>query len=237
MNYRFGVLVAGSLALASCASIVEGTDQSIAVNLSPENASCRVIREGSQVASISKINRFLNVSKSKHDLIIECRAEGHHDETISIESSASGWGVVGCFLIDLCITDYATGALNKYPKSINIALTPTSFTSEESKDRWYVSRRKSLESQWDKLISRKTAECDGTERGSACRVDLAETHKKKTAALRKLETLHSSSTTSKPANNSGTVGARLRELKSLYDSGTITKEEYLAKRKDVLSEF
>jgi len=237
---RHTALVAGSLLLASCASIVEGTDQSITVNLSPENASCRVIREGTQVASISKNNRFLNLSKSRHDLIIECSAVGHHDETVSIESSASGWGVVGCFLIDLCITDFATGALNKYPKSINISLAPTNFSSKESREHWYVSARQTMETRWNKIISRKTAECDGTEQGSACRTDLANTRNKKMDALRKLEARHANTTTvntTTPANKPGTIRARLAELQSLYDSGAITKAEYAAKRKDVLSEF
>jgi Short C-terminal domain len=237
MNHQLVTLVASGMVLASCASIVEGTDQSIAVNLSPENASCRVIRQGSQVASISRTNRFLNLSKSKYDLIIECQAKGYLDDSISIESSASGWGVVGCFLIDLCITDYATGALNKYPKTINIALTPTTFESEESRNRWYETRRKSIENRWNKLISRKSAECEGTEQGSACRVDLAATRNKKTEELRKLETRSASAQTSKPASESGTFSARLAELKSLFDSGMITREEYDAKRRKILSEI
>ena len=35
---------------------------------------------------------------------------------------ASTMGVIGCFLIDLCITDYSTGALNKYPESVKVTL-------------------------------------------------------------------------------------------------------------------
>ncbi len=53
---------------------------------------------------------------------MSCSADGYQKQNLTIESSASGWGVLGCFLIDLCITDYSTGALNKYPKSLKIAL-------------------------------------------------------------------------------------------------------------------
>ena len=123
MNNLRGIsAIALALALSSCASIVEGTDQTIFVTLSPDTASCSVMRESSPIASVSKGNQSIHVSKSKNDLIFQCKAAGYADKTINVESSASGWGVVGCFLIDLCITDYSTGALNKYPEAVNISL-------------------------------------------------------------------------------------------------------------------
>jgi hypothetical protein len=64
----------------------------------------------------------VQVPKSRDDISVECAAPGYEKQTMNIESSASGWGVVGCFLIDLCITDYSTGALNKYPKTISVKL-------------------------------------------------------------------------------------------------------------------
>jgi hypothetical protein len=131
MLFRIFALLLLGFALSACASIVEGTDQSIAVNLTPEDAICEVHREGAQLSTVSKDQKYVNISKSKNDLVIECQAPDHFDETVMIESSASGWGVAGCFLIDLCITDYSTGALNKYPEAINIALVPKTFASSQ----------------------------------------------------------------------------------------------------------
>lgn len=112
------------LVLAGCASIVEGTDQTVYVHLNPQDAACDVHREGLPIARVSGDNPYLHLSKSKNDLTLTCKADGYQEQVLMIESSASGWGVAGCFLIDLCITDYSTGALNKYPESITISLQP-----------------------------------------------------------------------------------------------------------------
>ncbi len=41
---------------------------------------------------------------------------------VIVESTASTMGIIGCFLLDFCITDYSTGALNKYPEAAKISL-------------------------------------------------------------------------------------------------------------------
>ena len=107
--------------LSGCASIVEGTNQYINVQLSPDTATCQISQKGSIIASVSNGGGQVSIPKSREDLLFSCSANGYQKQDLIIESSASGWGVLGC-LIDLCITDYATGALNKYPKSLNIAL-------------------------------------------------------------------------------------------------------------------
>jgi hypothetical protein len=105
-----------------CASITEGTDQNILVNLNPKEAECTVTRKGQHLGAVDDDNRVINVSKSRNDLIFDCRADGYEETRTVIESTASSMGIVGCFLIDLCITDYSTGALNKYPESVTINL-------------------------------------------------------------------------------------------------------------------
>lgn len=114
------IIILLGVVLSACASIVEGTDQPIRISLQPSHATCLVLREGQQIASVSRESQTIRVTKSKNDLTIECKASGYLGEYLAIESSASGWGVVGCILIDLCITDYATGALNKYPPEIRV---------------------------------------------------------------------------------------------------------------------
>ena len=106
--------------LGSCASIVEGTDQTVYFEVSPEAATCSVNQKGNTIATLKDGGGQVVIPKSRTNLAVTCQAKGYKKQNLSIESSASGWGVVGCFLIDLCITDYSTGALNKYPKSIRI---------------------------------------------------------------------------------------------------------------------
>ena len=119
----FAILGLVSL-LYGCASIVEGTEQTLFVELSPKEAVCDVQREAVTIGRVTGSNPSVNISKSKNDLIFRCNAPGYKEQFVKIESSASGWGVAGCFLIDLCITDYSTGALNKYPETLSISLTP-----------------------------------------------------------------------------------------------------------------
>jgi hypothetical protein len=118
--------------LTSCASIVEGTDQTIGFNVTPETATCNVLQKGRTIGTLQNGGGQLNVSKSRKDLRIECVAPGYKKQVINMESSASGWGIVGCFLIDLCITDYATGALNKYDKAMTITLAKDTTTTGAS---------------------------------------------------------------------------------------------------------
>lgn len=237
MFLRGSALLLFGFALSACASIVEGTDQSIAVNLSPENTTCEVIREGARLSTISKENRFINLSKSKNDLIIECEAPGHLDEVITLESSASGWGIVGCILIDLCITDYSTGALNKYPETLNISLIPKFFDSAESRDRWYAKRQGEIEGRWDEAIESKAATCRQAANKNDCLSQVSDLEDEKAQELESLELRRLDSEIVATSTQPDSFEGRLKELKDLLDRGVITQDEYAAKRSQILSEL
>jgi hypothetical protein len=121
---KAGILCAVGIAglISGCATIVEGTDQTIDVQVSPATASCTVTQKAAVIATLDRSGGQIRVPKSKEAIFVDCMAQGFEPQRIGIESSASGWGVVGCFLIDFCITDYATGALNKYPMTITVRL-------------------------------------------------------------------------------------------------------------------
>ena len=119
---RLSIPVLAAVGLIGCATLVEGTDQNVTVQLSPDHASCEVVQKGNVITSVQGGTSSISIPKSKDDITFECSATGHQNSNIKMVSSASGWGVVGCVLIDLCITDYATGALNKYPTSMTINL-------------------------------------------------------------------------------------------------------------------
>lgn len=122
---KMGIIAVAGLILGSvtgCASIVEGTNQTITVNMQPETSQCIATRQGSQVGIVNASMRQLPVTKSRHDLWLRCAAEGYETSDIKVESSASGWGVAGGIALDLGITDYMTGALNKYPESVTVGL-------------------------------------------------------------------------------------------------------------------
>ena len=127
------------IGMSGCATIVEGTDQTMYFTISPEEAVCTLSQKGHSIATIGNGGGQITVPKSKGDIAVDCTAEGYQRQRVSLESSASGWGVVGCIFIDLCITDYATGALNKYQDSVMITLPKKkhgdSINSSETQDK------------------------------------------------------------------------------------------------------
>ncbi len=106
-----------------CATITQGTSQMLMFNLDPKETRCSLMRVGDgEIGSISYTHNTLTVNKDKDDIIVKCTAPGYAQKTMKIVSAASGGGVASVFLIDLGITDLATGAFWKYPDSLSIVL-------------------------------------------------------------------------------------------------------------------
>ncbi|MDA0704899.1 MAG: hypothetical protein O3A96_16925, partial [Proteobacteria bacterium] len=126
MNKVLWAMLFVPFALGGCATVFEGTDQQILVNVSPETANCSVNRKDIEIASLSGGVNTVTIDKSRNAIFLNCSAPGYQSATLKVDSSATGWGVAGCFLFDLCITDYSTGALNDYPDSVSISLKPGS---------------------------------------------------------------------------------------------------------------
>ena len=112
--------------LAGCATIVEGTDQSITVSSNPSAATCELRREGGQIGVVNPTPGTVWVEKSQNDIAVRCSKEGYRDGTGVLISSFEGWtagniilgGVVGLAV------DAGSGAMNSYPSSILVTLPP-----------------------------------------------------------------------------------------------------------------
>ena len=128
-----GLGLAGSLGtgLGACSSIVQGTDQEIAVNTNPSGASCVLEREGAQIGEVSSTPGSVTVSKTKHNITIVCDRDGYQTATYINDSGwETGSGAAGIAL-DVILTfgissaiDSATGADNKYESPVNITMIP-----------------------------------------------------------------------------------------------------------------
>ena len=108
----------------------------------------------------------------------------------------------------------------------------------ESRDEWYNRRRGTLDRRWKEVLSRKSAECDGTGSDSQCRTELATMEKKRDDELRKLERQRLGTATSptlRPATPPSSVESRLKSAKDLFDRGVISREEYEQKRREIMS--
>jgi hypothetical protein len=119
--------------LSGCASISDGTSQTVVFNLSPKEARCVVSRDGTQLGTVNGRQNTLTLGKGAKDVLVHCAAEGYEDATHRLVSKTQTSGVVGGFFLDLGITDMITGAMWKYPNDISIVLEKSAVASKAEK--------------------------------------------------------------------------------------------------------
>lgn len=111
--------------LCGCASITQGTSQTIIFSVQPADARCIVTRDkDGQIGTLTRSQRALTLSKGMGDLMVHCTADGHESSTQRVRSSTQTEGVMSFLFLDLGITDMITGAMWAYPAHVSIALEP-----------------------------------------------------------------------------------------------------------------
>src|SRR6185503_14258047 len=113
-----GIIVVGvaALALGGCATIVEGTSQTVAIATQPPGASCTVSRQGAQISAVLSTPGSVKIDKSKNDITVTCSKEGFETTSVNYASSFNGatfgniilGGAVGA------VVDASTGANYNY---------------------------------------------------------------------------------------------------------------------------
>ncbi|HEX4843456.1 MAG TPA: hypothetical protein VFV57_07280 [Limnobacter sp.] len=117
------VALACTLAATGCASITQGTTQTLIFKMEPLQTVCTLSREGEgELGVVNGKENTITVGKDKDDIIVACKAPGYEDKTMRLVSSASTAGVAGGAFIDLGITDMITGAMWQYQSEIRVAL-------------------------------------------------------------------------------------------------------------------
>jgi hypothetical protein len=127
--FRSIVAASVALTLAGCASITDGTSQTIIFRLDPLDARCSLAREGNELGSVNGRQNTISVSKGARDIIVQCKADGYAQKTHRLVSTTQASGVVGGFFLDLGITDMITGAMWKYPTEVSLILEKDGQTS------------------------------------------------------------------------------------------------------------
>ena len=174
--------------VAGCATIVEGTDQSVAVSTDPSGASCELLRDGHPIAFVNPTPGSATVTKSAKDVIVKCRKDGHDDEVAPLASKFQGMtlgNVIIGGLIGVGI-DAASGAMNHYPESVNIPMTPSAFASVEERDAFYAARRDRIAADVQKAVEKIRAEC-AMDAAAHCEADVTKLEGDRDAKLREIE--------------------------------------------------
>lgn len=142
------------MVLGACSTIVEGSDQSIAIVTEPDSAQCVFSRDGNTVGAVGRTPGSTVVTKSKDDITVTCKREGFMETSEVVESGTSGWSV-GNIIFGILgggiglIVDSASGAMNKYPETIHVALVPESFPTAKDRDQFFDTRVADLNSKFE----------------------------------------------------------------------------------------
>jgi hypothetical protein len=119
---RLSALAIATTALVGCASITDGTDQTLIIPVQPKEARCSVMRNDVELGTITGTQQTLTVSKGAKDIIVTCNAPGYLQKVSRLVSTTQTSGMMSFLFLDLGITDMVTGAMWKYPQSTSIAL-------------------------------------------------------------------------------------------------------------------
>lgn len=119
-------LLALTVVLPACSTIVEGTDQQVTVITDPSQASCTLSRQGSVIGVVNPTPGSLQVDKSRNAIEVRCEREGYQTTAATLSSEFEGMtlgNVIFGGLIGVAV-DASSGAMNQYPSSITIILSP-----------------------------------------------------------------------------------------------------------------
>jgi uncharacterized protein DUF3108 len=131
MNLRVAAVLIAAVLLPGCATVVEGTSQSIAVNTEPAGAACRFTRNGQVLGSITDTPGSLIVRKKNDDIDVTCEKPGYQNATAHLRAdlAVATFGNVLIGGIVGVILDASTGANFKYDGTVRLVMV----TADRSK--------------------------------------------------------------------------------------------------------
>lgn len=108
--------------LGGCASITDGTTQTLIIPVQPKEARCSVVRNDVELGQITGSQQTITISKGARDVLVTCNAPGYLQKVSRLVSTTQTEGMMSFLFLDLGITDMVTGAMWKYPQSSSISL-------------------------------------------------------------------------------------------------------------------
>ncbi len=123
---RILVIAAASVLLSGCATIVNGSNQSVTVSTDPPGASCKLSRQTETLGAIPMTPGSVQVSKSKNDMVVTCDKPGYQTATVS-KSPSFGGATFGNIILGGgvgAIVDAASGANYTYSSEVHVAMAP-----------------------------------------------------------------------------------------------------------------
>jgi len=120
---KVAMLLSLGLAVSGCASIIKGSTQSITISTPPTTGAICNLSNGQDNWEVMSPGAA-SVDKSKADIQIRCTKPGWQAATSNFEGWTVGNLVFGG-IIGLGV-DAATGAINEYPRTFQVPMSPLS---------------------------------------------------------------------------------------------------------------
>jgi hypothetical protein len=183
-----GAAAALPLLLASCATVIAGTTQEIAIETDPSGASCGFTR-GNEGAVVSvQTPGKVTVQRRKEVMQVTCTRDGYEPATETVESTYNG-ATVGNVLLGGLIgvaVDAASGANNSYPDRIMIVMTPSSFPDAASRDAYFEKAAERIRQTAASTIKTIRDQCSSSRR-EFCQIDVNRVEEARDRALVSIE--------------------------------------------------
>lgn len=161
---NFFILALAVLA-PSCATVTQGTDQTVTVATSPNGAECGLERAGVRIATIAATPGPVSLKKSAEAVIVTCELDGYEPAKATLRSEFEGatlgnvllGGIVGVMI------DASSGAANKYPERISLTLHPIQFPSTAERDAFFAYEAAKVQTSTDAALAQIARVCPETD--------------------------------------------------------------------------
>ena len=122
--------------LGGCATIVEGSDQTLRVSTDPAGAECELRRNGEVIAVVDQTPGSVTVDKSQYEITVSCQLDGYEEAVGTVEPEFEDM-TVGNILLGGVIgigVDAASGAMHEYRPNVTVVLHEVEETVEEAEE-------------------------------------------------------------------------------------------------------
>jgi hypothetical protein len=133
------IVIALALQVSGCATLTQGTSQTVTVHTDPAGAICTLTRDAQPVAVVNPTPGSVPVGKARGSVAIGCTKAGYLEAAGSLASEFQPMtfgnilfgGIVGV------VVDAASGAMHRYPESVTITLVPEEFATIADRDTFF----------------------------------------------------------------------------------------------------
>jgi hypothetical protein len=147
--------------LIGCATIVEGTKQTVTVTTTPAGAICEFKRGGMVIGIVNPTPGSIQLEKSKDNVAVTCTKEGHQGGGASLASEFQGMtfgnilfgGIIGVAV------DASSGAMHEYKPSVHVTLIPEEFPTVESRDAFFATEIARIENEAAEAVKKVNDKC------------------------------------------------------------------------------